>query len=212
MKLTYTLGSPGSRAVRVVMDELQIEYKSEVSDAGASAEITPAMQVPCLIDNGMTIWEAPLIIEYLLSLSRKSPQVSGDKGAISDTLYRSEFKWEDKLALASVQTFGTSTATISQMLWTNVRHEDNEFLGRCAERLIHLLDWYEKRIGGMPVGLFKDAVAIQDLLLVCWLDFIDHRPLGLEWRSSERPNISSMFDRTTTRQSLMNNPIEWWEP
>jgi glutathione S-transferase len=194
------------------MDELQIEYESEISDAGASPESTPAMQVPCLIDNGMTIWEAPLIIEYLLSCSKNSPQVSGNKSAISKTLHRSDFIWEDKLALASVQTFGTSTATISQMLWTNVRHQDNEFLGRCAERLTHLLDWYENRIGGTPVGLFKDAIAIQDLLLACWLDFIDHRPLGLEWRSLKRPNISSMFDQMTARQSLVDNPIEWWEP
>ena len=51
LKLVYTEGSPGSRATRIVMDELNIQYESQITDAGATPDITPAMQVPCLIDD-----------------------------------------------------------------------------------------------------------------------------------------------------------------
>lgn len=214
LKLVYTEGSPGSRATRIVMDELNIQYESQITDAGATPDITPAMQVPCLIDDKRTIWEAPLIIEYLLFLRDKDLQIESEEKhrPLCRRLFRPEHEWDDKLALASVQTFGTSTATISQLLWTNVSHLENDFLGRCADRLIHLLDWYDDRIQGVPVGLFKDSIAVQDILLVCWLDFIDHRPLGLEWRNPELKNISYLFKELTHRQSFVDNPIEWWEP
>ena len=131
LKLVYTVGSPGSRATRIVMDELGIQYESEISDAGASSSLTPAMQVPCLIDGKRTIWDSPLIIEYLLSLPDKESQVGSVKEPrqLFRGLFRPNYEWDDKLALASVQTFGTSTATISQLLWTKVDHRENDFLG-----------------------------------------------------------------------------------
>ncbi len=213
-KLIFTMGSPGSRAVRIVLDELGLDFESVVTDAGAGPDITPAMQVPCLIDNGQTLWEAPLIIEYLLSKARDTSdtQNSQSEKPLSHVLVRPQHVWDDKLVLASVQTFGTSVATISQMRWSGVKHSGNEFLERCSQRLNHLLDWFEGKIYGVPVGLFKESVAIQDVLLVCWLDFIDHRPLDIDWRSPGRPNVSALFEELTRRKSFVRAPIEWWEP
>ena len=213
-KLVFTMGSPGSRAVRIVLHELGLTFDPVATDAGAPPDLTPAMQVPCLIDDGQTLWEAPLIVEYLLSLPDATPDTRHRQSArpLSKVLVRPEHEWDDKLALASAQTFGTSVTTISQMRWSGVKHFDNEFLGRCAQRLDHLLDWFERRIDRVPIGLFKDAVAIQDVLLVCWLDFVDHRPLDIEWRSAKRPNMSVLFEELTHRESFVGNPIEWWEP
>ena len=212
VKLVFTPGSPGSRVVRIVLDELQIEYESVVTDAGASPDFTPTLQVPCLITDKLTLWEAPLIVEYLLLTAEGVNNPKESHLPLANSLYRPSRKWEDKLVLASVQTFGTSVATISQMRWAGVRHQDNDFLTRCGERINHLLDWYEMKIEGTPVGLFKSSIAMQDLLLVCWLDFLDHRPLEIEWRKPGRTNLTTLFDQLTSRQSVINNPIEWWEP
>ena len=136
-KLVFTKRSPGSRAVRIVLDELGTEFEPVVIDRGAGADITPVMQVPCLIDNGRTLWEAPLIIEYLLSKGGHdidSLQEQSER-PLSPVVVRSEHIWDDKLALASVQTFGTSVVTIAQMRRSGVRHPGNAFLERCAERL-----------------------------------------------------------------------------
>lgn len=213
-KLVFTMGSPGSRAVRIVLDELGMKFEPVVTDAGAGSDITPTTQVPCLIDNERTLWEAPLIIEYLLSKAGDTAdtQIEHTERPLSHMLVRPQSAWDDKLMLVSVQTFGTSVATISQMRWSGVRHPGNEFLERCAQRLNHLLDWFEGKIDGVPIGLFKDTVAIQDVLLVCWLDFIDHRPLDLDWRSPERQNVLALFEELTCRKSFIRNPIEWWEP
>ncbi|MDJ0955931.1 MAG: glutathione S-transferase family protein [Arenicellales bacterium] len=213
MKLVFTAGSPGARAVRVVLDELDIEYEPVITGEGASSDISPALQVPCLVCNGLTLWETPVIIDYLLSSVETSDnRIAKDKPQLAGSLYRPSNEWDDKLALASVQTFGTSVATISQMRWAGVKHQDNTFLSRCAKRINHLLDWYENQIDGPPVGLFEDSIAIQDLILVCYLDFIDHRPLELQWRKPQRTNISTLFRELTARQTLIHNPIEWWEP
>ena len=69
--LLYTTGSPFARGIRVVLDEIGLDYErreeTTTPSAASRAEWTPALQVPTLHDGDLTLWESGVIAEYLLA-------------------------------------------------------------------------------------------------------------------------------------------------
>ena len=213
--LFFTTGSPFARAVRIALDEKGLDYarREEITTPTVAerAKVSPTLQVPSLVDGDIHLWDSNLILDYLTT--RYPTPITEDRGPpYADEYVRADHEWEDKLALATLQTLGVSTGIISQLQWAGVMHEDNEYAGRCADRIQHLLDWCEKQLAGEDEGFVPGVLAAQDVLLGVWIMFMEKRPPRLEWRSDARPRVAALYRRLQSRRAFQNNPILWWEP
>jgi glutathione S-transferase len=212
-KLFYTTGSPFARAVRIVLHEKGLDYDRAETAAtpsvGERSKASATLQVPALIDGDLHLWESAVIIDYLMK-TYPNARRTGEKPFAAE-LVRPAHEWQDKLALATVQTLGASTTTVSQMHWTGIRHEGNAHLARCAARNQHVLDWCESRLGAED-GFVPGVVSAQDVLLACFCAFIEKRPLNLQWDSPMRPKVRALVERLGRRASFVANPVFWWEP
>ena len=107
--LLFTTGSPFARGVRVILDELGLDYarREEITTPTVEerASATPTLQVPTLWDGETTLWESGLIANYLLSKYSKRPDANPP---LATDVARPENEWADKLVLATVQTLGTA--------------------------------------------------------------------------------------------------------
>ena len=108
--------------------------------------------------------------------------------------------------------FGASTATISQLQWSGLSHKDNSHAARCAVRNQHLLNWFEEQLVNSAEGFVPGVISAQDVFLACWCQFIERRPLGLDWRAPHRPKFAALVARMEQRRSFQYEPALWWEP
>ena len=211
--LLYTTGSPFARGVRVILDELGLDYEREEEITTPTVEqrasATPTLQVPTLWDGETTLWESGLIADYLLSKYSERPDVNPPLAA---SVARPRNEWADRLVLATVQTLGTAATTISQMKWTGITHTDNAFLTRNAERLPYLMKWLENNLANEQQGFLEGSVSVQDIFLTCHLSFIANRPIGIDPDLDRYPKVEAMVTRMEERASFQENPILWWEP
>ncbi|MBN8294035.1 glutathione S-transferase N-terminal domain-containing protein [Rhodobacter sp. NTK016B] len=140
VELEYIAGSPFARAVRVLLHELRMDYVGrEAEFAPTPRQLgadTPTMQVPTLRDGDLVLWESGVIADYLM---RTSSSRFCEEPRLATELWRPNHEWADKLLFGTVQTFGTSVTTISQLTWTGVTIRDNPHLRRCAERANRIL-------------------------------------------------------------------------
>lgn len=211
--LLFTSGSPFARAVRVVLEELGLEYehREEITTPSVSdrAAATPTLQVPTLWDGDQHLWDSVVIIEYLLSTYRT--RASGSC-PLADSLVRADSVWADRLLMATIQTLGTAATTISQMKWGGTSISDAAYLERSAHRIPFVLQWLEGELNGEEDGFFPGKLSAQDVFLVCHLDFIANRPIDIACDLAACPRISALLERLRTRHSFVSNPIRWWEP
>lgn len=212
MRLRFTTGSPFARAVRIVLDEKDLEYEPVEEITTTSADIravdAPTLQVPALRDGEIRLWDSLVIIEYLI---RTYPGTANYDPPFSDVFARPESELADRQQMATLQTLGVSAATISQLKWSGVGLE-NDYSARNAERIGYLLDWAEDELGGDGEGFQPGTVCIQDILLACPLMFVDKRPLDVDWREGGYPRVCALVDQLSKRPSFQNNPVWWWEP
>lgn len=212
-KLLFTTGSPFARAVRIVLDELDLDYERQeeitTPTVEARAAATPTLQVPTLWDGEQTLWESGLIAEYLLSTYTDRPP---NAPPLAARAFRSEAEWQDKLVFATIQTFGNAATTISQMKWTGVTVDANAHLERSAEKLRHILGWLEEQLSDVGGGFLPDCVSLQDIFLGAHVRFVQARPLGVDLKLQAYPKIARLLDSLDGRRSFKANPIWWWEP
>jgi len=214
-KLIFTTGSPFARAVRIVLDEkgLDWERQEEITTPSveARAKTSPTLQVPTLIDGDLRLWDSHVILDYLTT-AYPSRDVPGTPHRYADQFVRPDHEWADKLALATLQTLGVATTVVSQLQWAGVKHEDNAYVGRCAARIQHVLDWCEAQLASNDEGFVPGVLSAQDVLLAVMIMFMENRPLRLKWRSPERRKMAALRERLLSRPSFLQNPILWWEP
>lgn len=214
-KLHFTTGSPFARAVRVVLAEKGLDYEKDETVSTpppeARALYTPTLQVPTLEDGDLILWDSGVILDYLMASYPNAAPRAGEQ-PFAETLVRADQAWQDKLALATLQTLGGAITTVSQLLWSGVRADANGFAGRNAARVGYLLDWCEGRIAGEGDGFVPGRCSVQDVLLACFCLFAERRPLGLEWEAESRPRVTALVRRLERRASFAANPIPWWEP
>lgn len=211
--LLFTTGSPFSRIVRIVLDELGLDYerREEITTptSESRANSTPTLQVPTFWDGDIHLWESGLIVEYLLS-NYEVP--SGANPPLAKALTRKEHHWHDRLVAASVHTLGTSATTIGQMKWGGTSIEDSDYLTVCSEQFPFLLVWLEERINAEGDGFQPGLLSIQDIALGCHCGYIINRPIGIDLHLDRFPKIEKLLRRLNDRDSFKNNPILWWEP
>ena len=211
--LLFTTGSPYARAVRIVLDELHLEYerREEITTPSVEgrAQASPTLQVPTLWDGGVRLWESSLIVEYLLST------YTVDRGE-DLLLFRGagnpETIWRDKLVLSTIQTLSAAATTISQMRWGGLEISEHEYLTRSAARFPYLMEWLENEISDIGNGFIPGCLSPQDIFLVCHLDFIQNRPLDLNPNIENYPKLLKLVINMRKRSSFISNPILWWEP
>lgn len=211
--LLFTSGSPFARAVRIILDEIGLDYerREEITTPTAErrAAATPTLQVPTLWDDGLTIWESGTIAEYLLSTY---PQRQGAEPRLSLHAYRPDAPWRDKLTFATIQTFGTAATTISQMKWTGVAIAGNAHLERSAQKLSYILDWLDAQLPDRDSGFQPGCVSMHDIFLAAHVRFVQARPLGIDLDLGRHGKVAALLDRLDERDSFRANPIWWWEP
>ena len=211
--LLFTTGSPFARGIRIILDELGLDYerREEITTPSVQqrAKATPTLQVPTFWDGDITLWESTLIADYLLTTYTDR---SSATPPLAESIWRRATRWQDKLILSTIQTFGTTVATISQMKTSGVERDGNMYLIRCVERLPHLMAWLEQQTVSQGEGFFETVVSVQDIFLACWIRFIENRPLDLDLKLEDHPKIESLLGRVDQRDSFKNNPILWWEP
>ena len=211
--LLFTSGSPFARAVRIVLDELGLDYerREEITTPSAQqrAEATPTLQVPTYWDGDLALWESGTIVEYLLFTYPERPNVEPPLAAQA---FRLEHQWNDKLIFSTIQTFGNAATTISQMHWTGVSVDDSAHLQRSAEKLSYILEWLNSQLTDPTGGFQPDCVSVQDIFLAAHVRFVQARPIGIELGLDQYDKVSSLLDRLDERECFKNNPIWWWEP
>jgi glutathione S-transferase len=211
--LLFTTGSPFSRIVRVVLDELGLDYerREEITTPASEsrAESTPTLQVPTFWDGDVHLWESGLIVDYLLA-NYDAPQEGNPP--LAKSLTREKSHWHDRLVASSVHTLGTSATIIGQMKWGGTVIGDSNYLTVCSEQFPYLLDWLEKQIPAAGEGFQPGLLSVQDIALGCHFGYILNRPIGIDPKPGNFPKIQSLFDCLNERESFRNNPILWWEP
>lgn len=211
--LLFTTGSPFSRIVRIVLDELRLDYekREEITTptSESRAKSTPTLQVPTFWDEDIHLWESGLIVEYLLSNYEAPP---GENPPMAKALARTEHQWHDRLVAASVHTLGTSATTIGQMKWGGTSIEDSDYLTVCSEQFPYLLGWLEEQISLEGDGFQSGLLSVQDIALGCHIGYIVNRPIGIDLQLDRFPKIEKLVNRLNQRDSFRDNPILWWEP
>jgi glutathione S-transferase len=211
--LLFTTGSPFSRIVRVVLDELDLDYerREEITTPTSEnrAESTPTLQVPTFWDGDVHLWESGLIVEYLLANYEASQK---DNLPLANSLTRKESHWHDRLVASSIHTLGTSATTIGQMKWGGTAIDDSDYLTVCSEQLPYLLGWLEDQIPNMGEGFQPGLLSVQDIALGCHFGYILNRPIGIDPKLENFPKIQNLLDCLNERESFRNSPIFWWEP
>jgi len=211
--LLFTTGSPFSRIVRVVLDELGLDYerREEITTptSESRAESTPTLQVPTFWDGDVHLWESGLIVEYLLANYEVSQE---GNPPLAKSLARTESLWHDRLVASSIHTLGTSATIIGQMKWGGTSIEDSDYLAVCSEQFQYLLGWLEKQILTEGEGFQTGLLSIQDIALGCHFGYILNRPIGIDPKLENFPNIRRLIDYLNERESFQRNPILWWEP
>lgn len=211
--LMFSSGSPFARAIRVILDELELVYEGQEPEAAPAAQqlgtATPTMQVPTLRDGEVTLWESGTIAEYLLSNYTHRAHVAPP---LAEQPWRPDNFWHDKLVFSTIQTFGTAATTISQLTWTGVAADQNPHLQRCAERMTLILNWLEENLLSNQPGFLPDCVSMQDIFLACHIRFVQARPLRVDLNIPRYEKISILVNKLDQRQSFKSNPIWWWDP
>lgn len=211
--LLFTTGSPFARAIRIILDELNLDYekREEITTPSVQqrAAASPTLQVPTFWDGEVRLWESGLIAEYLLQNYKERPKA---EPPLAERAWRASQEWRDRLILSTIQTLGTAVTTISQMKWSGVSVDANAHLTRSAARLPHVMNWLEEQLPDERSGFLPGCLSIQDIFLACHLRFAENRPIGVGAKLSNHPKISGLLARLDRRPSFRANPIWWWEP
>ena len=211
--LLFTTGSPFARGVRIVLDELGLDWerREEITTPTVAerASATPTLQVPTLWDGDTVLWESGLIAEYLMC---EYPGRLAASPPLATAFARPERQWADRRIFATIQTLGTAATTISQMTWSGIPHRENDYLTRCADRLPHLMGWLEQQIADEREGFLGQDVSAQDIFLACHLGFVANRPIGLDPKLEDHPKIDALARRMEERASFKAHPIPCTAP
>jgi glutathione S-transferase len=207
LKLLCTGGSPFSRKVRIVLAEKGLEYEADKGSASKRpAEVfglqNPNLAVPVLIDGETTIFESNLILEYLLS---RYPATSPahESPPLADRLTRSSHHWEDAKILATLEAMADIVVNMRFFKSSGVDVENLAYGKRQRTLFRTCLDWLESR--ATPEGFIPGMFSIQDINLICPLDYLDARgdilKGALEWRQGH-PRLEAIVTRYRERPSV----------
>lgn len=195
MKLRYSTTSPFARKAWLIVLERGLAEKVEivttnpwVADTDLPAD-NPLCKVPALVlgDDGSSLYDSPVICEYLDSLHGAEPFLppTGPE------------RWE-QLKLQALAD-GLMDAAVAIRVETAMRPED--------KRWPH---WVERQDAALARGLdaldtqaeaWGDAFRIGQVAVVALLGYLDFRGIGGDWRAG-RPHLTEWFARASQRPAV----------
>ena len=197
LKLRNSATSPYVRKVRVLLLETGLEDRVELIDTRATptnpnAELNvdnPIGKVPVLLtENGMALYDSPVICEYLDSLHSgiKMFPVNG----VSRWLALRRQALGDGLLDAAILGRYESTLRPAVKLWQ---------------------DWLDAQIGKIDRSLdtmeaealqLEGVINIGTITIACALGYLDFRYSEMNWRT-ERPALTAWYDDISLRPSMV---------
>jgi len=196
MKLMYSPTSPYVRKVMILAIERGLDRKIEKLPQAASPmggnkvleKANPLGKVPALeLDNGMTLFDSPVICEYLDSKHR------GDKlfpasGARRWKALRLQAIGDGILDAALLARYETAMRP-EKLRWT-------DWLDGQKRKLAQALDQLEKEAKDLAGGL-----TIGQVTVACALGYLDFRFGDMNWRKG-RPKLAAWYDKFSRRKSM----------
>lgn len=195
MKLRYSTTSPFARKVLVVAHETGLADRVECVVTNAWAPDTdlvrdnPLSKIPALItDGGETLFDSPVICEYLDSLhgGRKLFPVTGGE------------RWT-QLRLQALAD-GIMDAAVQIRIETAIRPEEFRWQGwleRQAAAIGRSLDALDQECGAWGADFLIGQVTV-----AVALSYIDLRKPVADWRAT-RPNLAEWSRNVSTRHSIV---------
>ncbi len=177
MKLHYSPLSPYARKARIIarihaLDITEIVAKSDLIK-GYAAQVNPLGKVPALeLDDGTTLFDSPVICEYLDTLAR----TSSGRGALLTA--EGEARWE-QLRLHAVGD-GLSDAVYNYRQET-VREKSLHWQGMIArhnQAMQATIAYLEAQADGLSPRWSFGNIAV-----ICALDYMDFRAGHIDWRA-----------------------------
>ncbi|UCE31651.1 MAG: glutathione S-transferase N-terminal domain-containing protein [Burkholderiales bacterium] len=198
MKLIGSNASPFVRKVRIVLAEKRLECRYEQADVwGANSgvqQINPLGKIPALVmDDGMSLYDSPVIVEYLDTLSPVNRLIP-PSGRV-----RAEVRcWE---ALADGLQDAAALARQE-----SIRRPPEKFHQPWVDRQLAKID---AALAAMSTGLGDkewcvDArFSLADIATGCALGYLDFRFPQIDWRS-RHANLARHAGKLFRRQSFID--------
>jgi len=195
MKLIGTPASPFTRKVRVVLTEKRMEYEFVVDRPGEPGtrvpDFNPLGKVPVLItDDGTTIFDSRVIVEYLDSASPVARLIP------DDIRQRIQVRrWE---ALAD----GCTDAIVA-LVAERRRNADQQLasvIGRQQGKVERALAAMAEDLGARN-WCSGESYSLSDIAVGCSLGYLDLRLPDINWRKTY-PNLAKLTDRLAQRASF----------
>jgi glutathione S-transferase len=191
MRLFYSPGSPFARKVRVLarerglLDSLQETALSPHDDAPELLAVNPLGKVPALRTCDTTLFDSPLICEYLDMLGG-GPRLIPRDGPARIAALRAQALGDGVMdaAVASVLELRRPEAMQS----THWLHRWRAVIERGVTTLAH---------EGPPSGFGIGAIS-----MACALAYLDFRFPGIAWRAAQ-PSLAAWLDDLSARESMV---------
>jgi len=193
MKLFVSLLSPYARKVRMVIIEKGLSDQVEVTESMPYDKpddlltANPLGKVPTLVrDDGSSLFDSPVICEYLDSLSDQNPLLPAS----------GEDRWQ-VLRLIAFADGITDAAYLSTMERRRPEDEQSDTVWQAQrDKIVRGLDVLE---ASPPAG--DGTVNMGTLALAATLGYIDLRHGDLNWREN-RPALTAWLETLSKRDSF----------
>jgi len=193
MQLFYSPTSPYARKCRVVarerglMADLDETACNPMEDPAALHSANPLGKVPCLVlDDGMAIFDSPVIAEYLDGL--------GNAPALIPAAGSARFKVLVTAALAQGMTDSAFLMTMESRRPEAQRSPES--IARWRASILRGLDQMGKHLKSLPGDLTMGHIACGSVL-----GYLDLRHGALEWRKG-RKGLAAWFEEFNARPSM----------
>ena len=197
MKLRYSPSSPFVRKVSVFAIEAGLDKRIErvptnpMKRADVAASPNPLGKVPCLeTDEGMVLYDSPVILEYLDTLHGGPPLIPRAGRARWEALRRQALA--DGILDATVLTFVETLRQPERQSRGFIAHQR-----AAVERAVAALD---REAAALPDPSGRPDVAA--VAIGCALGFIDFHFKDFDWRA-KHPALGSWYDVFARRPSMI---------
>jgi glutathione S-transferase len=202
MQLHYNIASPFARKVLAVAIETGLDERIErvkrlmtpvAPDALLNAD-NPLGKIPCLVTDGMALYDSPVICEYLDSLHHGARMFPS--GPARWTALRRQ-ALADGIMDAAVLTRYETFLRPQEVRW-------DAWIDSQKQKFLRALDALE--FEGASLGV----VDIGTLAIACALGYLDFRFPDDDWRAG-RPRLAAWLEQFAQRPAIANTaPQEVW--
>ncbi|MGO4330970.1 glutathione S-transferase N-terminal domain-containing protein [Cupriavidus sp. 2TAF22] len=190
MKLLYSPGSPYARKVRIVLREKGLIDSVEEAvvnphDNGAEfLSLNPLAKVPTLQIGSDSLFDSPLICEYLDGLSGVGPLIPREPESRISVL------WLQALA------DGMMDAAVASVL--EARRSDTE---PSRHWLLRWENAIRRSLAALSTTMLPSQMSLGGIAVACALDYVSFRCPAIRWRD-EYPELAAWCDLYVDRPSF----------